>query len=63
MMEVKVIKDKIKCIHCGSEIVLECTDTCMTKCSCGKVSTNNGVIIEGTQGIDWVDISPQLLNE
>lgn len=54
---------KVKCIHCNTEIELNGLSTTMVRCSCGKIATNNGVIIEGTQGVDWVDISPQLLNE
>ena len=57
------MEKKIKCIHCNTEIVVECTDICTTKCVCGKVVTNNGIIIEGQQGVDWVDISKILLNE
>jgi len=58
-----MMDQKIKCVHCGTEMVLECTDVCVTKCECGKITTNNGVILEGQRGLDWVDISPQLLNE
>ena len=58
-----MIKEKIKCIHCNTEIVLDNTSISPIKCSCGKIITNNGVIIEGVKGVDWVDISPKLLNE
>ena len=58
-----MIKKKIRCIHCGEELQLECADVCINKCTCGAVAVNNGVITEGAQGVDWVDISPQLLNE
>ena len=54
---------KIKCLHCGSEITVECADICVNKCDCGVVSVNNGIILEGKQGIDWVDVTPKLLNE
>ena len=57
-----MINKKIKCIHCGQELTLDNTSTTAIKCGCGKVATNNGVITEGAQGTDWVDISPQLLN-
>jgi hypothetical protein len=33
------------------------------QCACGKVSITNGVILEGAQGVDWIDVTPQLLNE
>ena len=58
-----ITEKKIKCMHCGSEIVLNCDDICVSTCVCGKISVNNGIIIEGVQGKDWVDISPKLLNE
>ena len=56
-----MIQKKIKCIHCGD--VIECNEgVCIAKCGCGKVSLNGTVITEGTQGTDWVDVSPKLLN-
>ena len=58
-----MIEKKIKCTHCNTEIVVECTDVCVRKCNCGVVAVNNGIITEGSQGIDWVDISAKLLNE
>lgn len=60
--KLKMIDKKIKCVHCGQEMTINSTSTIVTKCTCGKVATNNGVITEGAQGTDWVDISPQLLN-
>jgi len=62
-MEKTMIKEKVKCVHCGTELTLDCDVICEVKCECGKVSTNNGVIVEGVQGKDWVDVSPRLLNE
>ncbi len=56
------IDKKIKCVHCNQEMVVDATSVVVTKCSCGKIAMNNGVITEGAQGSDWVDISPQLLN-
>lgn len=57
-----VLTKKIKCLHC--EETLECNNAvCTAKCGCGKVSLNNGIITEGVQGKDYIDISPKLLNE
>ncbi len=57
-----MIVKKIKCVHCGQ--TLECKEAvCISKCSCGKVAMNGGVITEGVQGSDWIDVSPKLLNE
>lgn len=53
---------KIKCVHCGHEMTISQYNTTAQSCSCNRVSINNGIILEGAQGIDWVDISPQLLN-
>jgi recombinational DNA repair protein (RecF pathway) len=53
---------KIKCVHCGQNISIVATSTTIGRCSCGKVAHVNGVIIEGSQGIDWLDVSPVLLN-
>ena len=58
-----MIDKKIKCVHCGQEIKINPLSTIVIKCACGKITLNNGIITEGSQGIDWVDISPQLLNE
>jgi len=57
-----MIDKKIKCVHCGQEITVNPTSVIAEKCTCGKVGWNNGVITEGAQGADWVDISKQLLN-
>ena len=57
-----MIDKKIKCVHCGHIFTVKSTDVVAVKCQCGKVGVNNGVIIEGAQGTDWVDISQQLLN-
>lgn len=57
-----MIQKKIKCVHCNQEITVDPLSTTPTKCSCGKITLNNGVITEGAQGVDWVDVSPQLLN-
>ena len=63
IMEIKMIDKKIRCIHCNQEIVVNPLSTIVQKCHCGKLTLNNGIITEGAQGVDWVDISPQLLNE
>lgn len=57
-----MLDKKVKCVHCGQELKLDPTSTTPQSCGCGKVSSNNGVITEGAQGVDWVDVSPQLLN-
>lgn len=57
-----MIQKKIKCVHCNQEITVDPLATTPTKCNCGKIAMNNGVITEGSQGVDWVDVSPQLLN-
>ena len=54
---------KIQCVHCQMEMVVDSTMQAKATCSCGKVAINNGVILEGAQGVDWVDVSPQLLTE
>jgi DNA-directed RNA polymerase subunit RPC12/RpoP len=56
------MQKKIRCIHCGHEITILERTTIAQACMCNKVCVNNGVILEGAQGVDWVDISPQLLN-
>ena len=58
-----MINKKIKCVHCNKEMTIDPTSIVAEKCTCEKVSMNNGVITEGVQGTDWIDISPQLLNE
>ena len=57
-----MIDKKIKCIHCDQEITVNPTATVPETCSCGKIALNNGIITEGAQGVDWVDVSQQLLN-
>jgi hypothetical protein len=52
-----VINKKIKCQHC--ETIIEQTG----KCTCEKVRLVNGIIVEGVAGVDYIDISAQLLNE
>lgn len=57
-----VLTKKVKCLHCKQE--LECKDTiCTVTCNCGKVNINSGIITEGVQGKDYIDVSPKLLNE
>ena len=56
------MQKKIRCVHCGHEITILERTTIAQACMCNKVCVNNGVILEGAQGVDWVDISPQLLN-
>lgn len=51
------ISKKLKCVHC--QTVVEQNGSC----SCGKVKITNGTITEGSLGIDYIDISAQLLNE
>ena len=58
-----MIEKKIRCMHCNEVMVVSGYSTVPTKCSCGKIAHNNGVITEGVQGDDWVDVSPMLLNE
>ena len=58
-----MIDKRIKCMHCDLEMGVDPTSTVPLVCTCGKVSLNNGIITEGVQGTDWVDVSPQLLNE
>ena len=55
------INKKVKCVHCKQE--LECNETtCVAKCSCGKVGIHGEVITEGVLGVDYLDITPRLLN-
>jgi hypothetical protein len=63
MKENSMITKKIKCIHCGNIIITDEHSTVTLSCSCKKVSVNGNLIIEGAQGVDWVDVSPKLLNE
>jgi len=59
-----MIDKKIKCVHCGQTLVMQTNiqTTVACTCSCGKVALTNGVVTEGAQGTDWVDVSQQLLN-
>ena len=57
-----MIEKKIKCVHCEEVMILDATSTVAVSCGCGKTTHNNGVITEGVQGTDWVDVSPTLLN-
>jgi len=52
---------KIKCVHCDNEILVDGVST--KQCTCGSIVVTNGVITEGAIGVDWVDVSPMLLNE
>ena len=63
MKEIVMIEKKIKCMHCGNELVVNNHSTDVVQCECGKIAMNNGIITEGMQGTDWVDVSPRLLNE
>jgi len=51
------IPKKIKCVHC--ETIIENAG----KCSCGKVNLVSGIIVEGSFGKDYIDVSAILLNE
>jgi len=51
------ITKKVKCVHCQSIVEED------GSCSCGKVKLTKGTITEGRLGVDYVDISAQLLNE
>lgn len=51
------ITKKIKCLYCNTEI------SGNTSCKCGAVKIINEKVINGKEGQDYVDISPQLLNE
>jgi len=56
------INKTVKCLHCGQ--IIECTEiACVKKCNCGKISINGEIITEGVVGVDYIDISPKLLNE
>jgi len=59
-----MINKKIKCVHCGQELIIQTNIPTQVKsrCSCGKVSITNGVVTEGAHTKDWVDVSQQLLN-
>ena len=51
------ITKKVKCNSCGSIVESH------GKCSCGKIILCENVIVEGKVGIDYTDLSQQLLNE
>jgi len=56
------LQKKIQCIHCKG--VIECQHgVCNVSCKCGKVKTNGTIIVEGTIGLDYMDVSPKLLQE
>lgn len=51
---------KYKCVHCGG--VVECSNgVCTVACACGKVKLSGQVIVEGTLGIDYVDVSQKYI--
>lgn len=55
------IAKKFKCLHCGA--VVECNENvCVSNCNCGKIKLSGTVIVEGSMGVDYVDVSPKLLN-
>ena len=57
-----ILQKKLKCVHCGT--IVECKNgVCQLTCGCGKVKVNGQYIIEGQVGKDFVDVSPQLLQE
>jgi len=58
-----IIKKTIKCVHCENELVVDSLNESVVTCTCGVVSINSGTIVEGTIGVDWVDVTPKLLNE
>lgn len=56
------INKKIKCLKCGQ--IIECNDIrCQQKCSCGKIGLTGEIVTEGVIGIDYIDVTPRLLNE
>ena len=51
---------KYQCVHCNS--VVECSNgVCKVTCDCGKVKLTGSVIVEGTLGTDYVDVSQKYL--
>lgn len=52
-----MIPKKVKCLKCGDVIDLSVQRNC--SCSCNAVVITEGKIV----GNDYVDVSPQLLNE
>ena len=59
----KPITKKVRCLHCGDEIVGSNFSTESKKCKCAKVGMNGIIIIEGVEGKDYIDTSAVLLNE
>jgi len=51
------IEKKVKCVHCGGVVSKDGT------CSCQKVKMTQENVTKGNLGSDYVDVSPQLLNE
>lgn len=54
------IKKKIKCVEC--QTIVEVLEGVTCECSCKKVVIVEGHIT-GTSGVDYIDVSPKLLNE
>ena len=51
---------KYQCVHCSS--IVECANgVCKVTCDCGKVKLTGNVIVEGTLGTDYVDVSQKYL--
>lgn len=61
LQEKEMSEKKVKCVHCNDQIAGSGSN--LIKCRCGKVSLRGNVIVEGVEGKDFVDVSPQLLNE
>ena len=58
------LKDKkVKCIHCGAEVIGSEFSSSATSCKCKKVIISGNIITEGVEGKDWVNVAPRLLNE
>ena len=53
------IDKKVKCIACGD--VINVDQARNFKCTCGKVIITEGKILSSNS--DYIDVSPQLLNE
>ena len=56
------IEKKVKCVHCNTELQVS-NLVVEAKCVCGAIVVTNGLVTEGAHGLDWVDVSPVLLNE
>ena len=54
---------KVKCLHCGEELVANLYSSDAKACKCKKVSLCGGTVVEGVEGKDWVNTSARLLNE